>query len=64
MRYCECCGEEFKSKEVEVKRCDNTLQALCAIVGSYIYESVCEKPECQKYAQYQCDMFDQARKGE
>lgn len=64
LTQCECCGKEFERKHIEVTPAENTLQALCQIVGSYIFESVCDDKQCQAYAQHQCDEFDAARKEE
>ena len=63
---CECCGEIFKAPELTdfVGMPTNTLEALCRLMGGAIYSSVCQKRQCQDYAQQQCDAFDQARKGE
>lgn len=67
---CECCGKALVPKQnpIVAHKTDGTpidaLRELCGMVGNMIYDSVCEDARCQKYAQYQCDEFDAARKGE
>ena len=64
MKQWECCGKMFKPKKQEQVQAENGLQMLLQIVGAGIYSSICDAAECQDYAQYQCDEFDRARKGE
>ncbi len=62
---CECCHEDLPQREkAQLPEPTNHLQALVQIVGQSIHQSVCDKKECQDYAQYQCDEFDRCRKGE
>ncbi len=65
MKQCECCGELFVQNEPVLQaNSDNLTQAVCEFVGNVFYSLVCDAPDCQAYAQHQCDDFDQYRKGE
>ena len=65
MSKCRLCNKDFnKPTRPTIKQFDNHVHALVHIVGTSIFEDVCNDRQCQDHANYEADQFDQYRKGE